>query len=337
MDKTFEQDTIVSHNILNYLFAGYQGDFTYASVLLDLSANLAIKFPDVSVERRDEDAKILTKVLEWLQGLERGDCLFASSWTTPQTFDSQKAIKWLEELKKPIAVSSTNLRRIVREPDVRLSPSDFAELVASFARFAYSGKFYNEGMLYAANLLGRKDIVEALKAPIDQANAEMNHAGYFIHLLKTEGVEKFPADYLAVLLDDAKRAPAIFNAQIHDINQILAQFNGGITWASVDFSPAESDLWIAQFFKPGEAGYWRAYEIGPTTASEWRKVGFKTPGIAAAWRDANFDPETAAIWASKGSAPALARKWLDAGHSPTDALSYMSKGILDPANLPKGE
>lgn len=337
MEKTYEQDTIVSHNILNYLFAGYQGDFTHTSVLLDLCAAEAASAAGATAERRDEDAKILTKVLEWLQGLERGDCLFASSWTTPQTFDSQKAIKWLEELKKPIATSSLNLRRIVREPDVRLHPPDFAELVASFARFAYSGKFYNEGMLYAANLLGRKDIAESLKVQVEQTNAEMNHAGYFIHLLKTQGAEKFPADFLAVLLDDAKRAPAIFNAQIHDINQILAQFNGGVTWASVDFSPAESDLWKAQFFKPGEAGYWRAYEIGPDVAVEWRRVGFKTPGIAAAWRNANFDPETAAIWASKGAAPALARKWLDAGHSPSDALSYISKGILDPANLPKGE
>jgi hypothetical protein len=331
MDKSFEQDTIVSHNILNYLFAGYQGSYTYESVTLDFGA------PSASLQRKDEFAAILTKVLEWLNALERGDCLFAASWTTPQTFDAQKAIKWLEELKKPISLSASNLRRIVREPDLRGSKEDFIELVASFARFAYSGKFYNEGMLYAAKLLNRKDVTEGLKIPVEQSNAEMNHAGYFIHLLKTVGADTYPADYLAVLLDDARRAPSIFNAQIHDINQLLAQFNGGITWSSVDFSLAESELWKAKSFKPGEAGYWRAYELGPDEAVEWRKAGFLTPGIAAAWRNERFDPKTAAGWASQGASPLLARKWLDAGHAPNEAFSYITKGILDPANLPKGE
>jgi hypothetical protein len=331
MDKSFEQDTIVSHNILNYLFAGYQGSYTYESVTLDFGA------PSASQQRKDEFAAILTKVLEWLNALERGDCLFAASWTTPQTFDAQKAIKWLEELKKPISLSASNLRRIVREPDLRGSKEDFIELVASFARFAYSGKFYNEGMLYAAKLLNRKDVTEGLKIPVEQSNAEMNHAGYFIHLLKTVGADAYPADYLAVLLDDGRRAPSIFNAQIHDINQLLAQFNGGITWSSVDFSLAESELWKAKSFKPGEAGYWRAYELGPDEAVEWRKAGFLTPGIAAAWRNERFDPKTAAGWASQGASPLLARKWLDAGHAPNEAFSYITKGILDPANLPKGE
>jgi len=331
MEKTFEQDTIVSHNILNYLFAGYQGDYTHNSILVDLQATGA------NPARVEADGKILTTILEWLQGLEKGDCLFSASWTTPQTFNSQKAIRWLEELKKPITAAGFNLRRIVREPDVRLSMPDFIELVASFARFAYSGKFYNEGMLYAANLLGRKDVVESLKVPVEQANAEMNHAGYFIHLLKSEGPEKFPADFLTVLLDDARRAPAIFNAQIHDINQLLAQFNGGITWAAVDFSLAESDIWKTQSFKPGEAGYWRAYEVGPEQAVLWRKAGFRTPGVAAAWRDAKFEPMVAAAWASQGANPAMARLWLDAGHNPAEAISYISRGILDPKNLPKGE
>lgn len=331
MEKTFELDTIVSHNILNYLFAGYQGDYTYTSILLDFQV------PTAKTERRDEDAKILTRVITWLQGLEKGDCLFASSWTTPQTFDAQRAIKWLEELKAPIQAASLTLRRIVREPDIRSHREDFIELVAGYARFAYSGKFYNEGMLYAANLLGKKDVVEGLKVPVEHANAEMRHAAYFIQLLKTEGAEKFPADYFQVLLDDARRAPAIFNAQIHDINQILAQFNGGVTWGSLEFTPAESDLWKSRNFKPSEAGYWRAYEISPDDAITWRQVGIATPGIAAAWREAKFDPATAAAWGKQGASPALARRWLDAGHSPGEAFSYISRGILDPSKLPKGE
>ena len=149
--------------------------------------------------------------------------------------------------------------------------------------------------------------------------------------------ENYSGDLLADLKFASQRIPGGLRAQVHDLNQILAQYEPEFTFALADFTPAESELWQAFNINPSGAGYWRAYDFSPEEAVEWDKQGIGAPGVAALWHFSSFTPSEAAMWQREGFTPALARRWIDAGYQFQEAVSFAKRGFSDPDKLPKGE
>ena len=329
MEKSPNDDLLVSHRVLNYLFAGFQGEFCYSNFMREMRS------PEVTDEVMDRLNLTLKQIFGWYQGLGKGDCILSASWTAPQTFESRRALDWLDSLRSPLIKAAEHIQTVIKNANqVQLTRESSRRAIAHFARFAASNHSYSKGLLDLASLL-KQEPDPGLRIMFNQSLEDMGKAKAYADSFQSAGL--LADDLMPKFLVDIKRVPGTLLAQIHDITLLLSPYKGGETYLKSFFTQSEIAEWYQNGISLVDAGYWRAFEFNSEQAKQWIDSGIPIPGIASAWRTERFSGTEASEWAANGLTPIISRKWIAAGFKCAEALSYIKRGFADPDELPKGD
>jgi len=318
-------DASISHAIISYLNASYQGKFAYLNLLKQ------VDHPAASQKALEETRAKLEKVSDWSQELLSGATLFSATWTTPETFEARKAMEYLRELVKDLDTFSAEVKDIYKSAVVGQTPDHFKFLIAAFGRFAYSRNNYIKAFIEFGEAFRFPEMVEQYRGLLANSEGDLNLTNEFLEHLE-EKSEPEPVFYAAL---DASTGPlpAIFLTHCHDIRQLIGQFSGGFTFESANFSKEDAYAWSMKGFDPVVAGYWTAYEVSPDSAKSWCDVGMTDPAVAVEWDRFNFLPETAVAWLQAGFPAGVAERWARFGYGPDKSLSLINQGVKDPEEL----
>jgi len=323
-------DASISHAIISYLNASYQGRFAYYNLLKQ------IKHPAADEGALEETRETLERVAEWSQDLLSGATLFSSTWTFPETFEAKKAMELLRELASEMDAFAVEVQKIFKTAKIGKTPDHFKFLIAAFGRFAYSRNNYIKAFIEFGKAFEYPEMVSQYEALLKNSDGDLNLTNEFLQHLE-EKKEAEPVFY-AALNQSTASLPAIFKTHVHDIRQLIAQFNGGFSYEAANFNEKDAYSWSMKGFDPVTAGYWAAYEISPESAKAWCDVGLTEPATSVEWDRYNFQPEAAIPWLKAGFPAAIAERWERFGHGPEKAMKLMKQGIKDPQELEsKGE
>lgn len=315
-----------SHGLLNYIYAGLQGKFAALNILLQC------QHPSTSPPALEEVQQHINRVREWVTELHRGESIVSQRWDKPETFDAMRIVELLRALKREYAEISHSVLSLLQSTDLPQRPHDVQWLVSTYARYAYSRDNYIRGFIEFGRETKRPQMVEQYEALLPSSSDEVSVAHAFFEAAKqprTWNQEFFDALYFQSL-----HIPYIYRTYVHDIAQMLSQFEGGFSFQSAGFSAPEIQSWSAAGFGPVPAGYWRAYDFSPEQAVEWQRYGVSDPAFAADWRRNGFSPGAAVPWLQFGFFPAPARKWADANFEADRAARLIEKGYQDPSQVP---
>lgn len=324
MRNDFEQDIQASFALLNYLNASCQGHFAALNVLSQL------RFPNLSEEEVTFVRDALTKIARWTEELWQHQPLISARWTTPETFDAIHAVELLEAEKGDLgAYVSASHRALSLE--LAQEPEAPKVLIAAFARYIYSRDNYIRGFIRYGEATGKREVVEVYRDLLERSSEELQ----FSQLLLTTFRDAPSVDgrFFHELAFRCRLLPMAFASHIHDINQLLAQFRGGVSFRTLDFSEQEEQEWLPSGLPPVAAGYWRAHLFSPQEAAQWASLGVTDAPTAFTWREHGFTAPVAIEWLRAGFAPGVAQRWAQAHYEPEDAREYLEQGITDPRAL----
>lgn len=322
--KDRDRDLLQTHTFTNYLNAGYQGQFAFLNVLSRLQHSLA---SPASVTRSRE---ALAKIAAWTADLWKGISLFAANWQTPQTFEAQKALSMLEDLKADLGLISSNVLAVVSAEQATYTEDQLKYLLAALARSLYSKDNYLRGFVDYGKAFNAPDMINQYTPMVQRCSDEIA----LMHSLmnsykegKIDNQEAFRLDlrYRAFLL------PGVFRSQMHDICQLTATYKGGLTYELAGIEQSRAEKWAQLGCPPQIAGYWEAYFIAPEEAFAWTGAGIREHETAAAWRLHGFTPATVEPWLKLNYPPAIAMRWAQAGFTAEKALEHIQRGTSDPA------
>lgn len=322
---TVHKDNFATHSITNYLSASYQGKFAYLNVLAQLSS------PYFDAEKLQKTKKALEQAEKWTRELGQGMCLFSAAWTSPQTFEAELALDLLSALKPGLTNLVDQIKQILNLSDIAMQENSDQTtlLVAAYIRFAYSREVYIKGLIEYGKFFKIPEMVQQFSENLVQATDDIRLGHAFLNSLKQPNVPTEP--FYAKLREESSGLPAVFRTHLHDINQLLATYRGGLTYANADFESAQGSLWEACGFTALIAGYWRAYDFSAEESSKWCALNILGPALAEEWKWAGFDPQSAHPWVQLGFTPVLAKAWNAGGFSPPEAKENMEKGVSHPS------
>ncbi len=328
MNKDLEQDITVTHGILNYLHAGYQGLFTQYNIFSRLQSH---KFNQQAVSNCGETLK---KIALWKAELNKRSCLFAASWDKPQTFEAEQALNLLRDLRSDLLNCSAEVAGLLGSSDLSVSSDPAKFLLASFGRFAYSREHYVRGFVELGQILAKQDLIEQYNAYLQSAGEDVNLVHQFLEGFKQADPLQ-TNNMLSTLRYMCLRLPGAFRAQAHDIAQLIARFRGGPSFDLFEIPISRATAWKDMNITASEAGYWESYFIAPEEALSWMQLGIKSHDAAANWRIHGFSPHSAAAWAQANFPVQVALVWSSSGFSPEKALECLKAGINDPKDALK--
>jgi hypothetical protein len=325
MNNDLAKDRLITHGVTNYLAAAYQGQFSALNVLAQFEHPTFEEKGLVLVQRN------LSKVHQWTAQLFEDECLLSATWTAPETFEAQDAISMLDNLKAPLYEAASSASRILALNAV----PEFAELVlllALHARHVYSRDTYIRGFIDYGNKFSLPEMIRRYEVFIPELSAEVQRNQQLIAALRRCQGDRssLPQEFFPLLFQSSVALPAFFRSHIHDINQLLSQYRGGLSWATAEFSQAEAELWGRAGIGVAAAGYFRAFGMGPEEAGKWREAGVFEAGGAVDWKRAGFGPEGAAEWINERIPPPLAFLWNRAGYTPEETRTFLEKGVSQP-------
>jgi hypothetical protein len=325
MNSDLAKDRLVTHALTNYLAAAYHGKFAALNILAQLD------HPAFTEAELMATQQTLGKVFNWNSQLFKDECLFSASWTTPETFEAQNAVSLLEQLKPELYKISAESGRILAL-DTLPQKDELAILIAFHARHAYSRDAYVRGFMEYGEKFSRPEMVKRYEPFIPESEFELRRNNELILLLKNAkgDISLLPKEYFALLFQTAVPLPSYFRSHVHDINQLLCPYKGGLSWTTAEFSKAEAEMWNTAGLGPSAAGYFRAFGMGPDEAGKWREGGVSDAMTAIEWKKGGFTPETAKPWLDEGIPPPLAFMWSQNQFSPTEAKEFISKGTFQP-------
>jgi len=205
---------------------------------------------------------------------------------------------------------------------------------SSFARDIYLRGF----VLYGENFK-KHEIAQSYGLMLQQAAQHNDLVQQGIEMMRTAEADlsKLGEEFVGTLLAGCEELPAVFRTHIHDINLLLSNYKGGVSFGNLDFNSEESEAWVLAGVAPDVAGYWRAYGIQPSATAAWLKSFIPDPAAAVAWQLAGFVPDSAKPWTSLGFPIELAKVWHEAGFEPSKAKEQIDRGVMSPSVTLKPE
>ncbi|MCB0310198.1 MAG: hypothetical protein KDD42_03120 [Bdellovibrionales bacterium] len=319
-----KEDLILSHSIINYLAAGYQGQYTFLNILERLA------LPSLNQELIQTSKDALKTIVTWKKDLSEGLSLFSASWKAPQTFEAKRAIKMLEELRGELFKACVNTIKVLGLEYEKVDDGLLRYLIATHGRFAYARENYIRGHLEFSQALEDKNLSEQYKNHLENCSADIQLAHDLIKRFQDLKPEE-RKELVSAAKYHCLSLPGAFRAQALDINILLAVYRGPLTFNQSGINAENEEKWRSMGAVPEVAGYWEAYGIGPDEAQSWSNIGIADHELAAAWRLHGFDPETARSWLENGIPPIIAITWRAAGFSAEDTSYNLRDGIMDPA------
>ena len=318
------QDRALSHAIINYVNAGYQGRFTFFNVLSRLNN------PYFDSAKLEKTREVLLLSSGWMNEIWNNIFIFATSWKKPETFEAQKALTCLEELKADLRSLVQEMVKILLTRPFPAQPSHPGFLAAALARYAYARENYVRGFQEYGRHFNLPDQEKAYGEYLKGCGEDIKLAHEFMSILQKGETEKV-SEFYPRLMYHCMRLPGVFREQIHDINQLMVPYKGGMSFAALEIPDDRAKAWQEMQVHPVIAGYWEAYGIGPVEADAWVQVGVSEYGFAATWKMHGFNPASAAPWAAEGFPVAVAFNWNSAGFKPDEALEKLQAGVFNPA------
>ena len=325
MNIDLAKDRFVTHSILNYLNASYQGKFAAFNILSQL------QHPRFDPDEMSTIQFALEQIASWVKQLYQDECLFSASWTQVETFEAQQAIDLMHELKPELYQVANETARILSLETVP-SAGELKYMLAVLSRQIYSRDNYIRGFIQYGQTFKLPDMEKKYEELLATSTDQLQQVHELINIFRSANMveSNLQPPFFAFLHRLSLNLPAIFKTHIHDLNQLLAPFKGGFNFQNAEFTKVESQAWQNAGLGPVPAGYWRAYGIGPDEAQIWSQARFTDVAFAIEWRNLGFQPEIAALWAEQSFAPDYAVIWLQAGYSPLEARELIEKGLTEP-------
>jgi len=326
--EDIEKDLDFTHSIINYINATYQGRFAYHTILLQLQQEPYVE------ARIDESKEALARVTTWLTLLWERKPIFSF---TPQRSDKTEgdhALELLVVVSGELEELATRLEEILLESATTgYSTEHYQELLACFARFAYSRDNYLRGFVDLAKFKQDEEIKVRFEDALKQSDEDIQLAHTLLKHFKAN-TQNPGAAFNGALYSEVVPLAGIFRSYVHDIRQLLGVFGEGFSYDTAGISEGEARVWKDIGIEPIEAGYWLAYGLDARAALKWSQLGVTNYRVAGLWQAWGFQPEQAIEWQKAGYIPRLAGPWIKAGFELEEASKYINKGITLPELIP---
>lgn len=316
------RDLDISHNVLNYLNASFQGYFASLNVLSQLGYQA---FNPDEVEKCQKNIEFVEKLLGQLA---QGIPVFSMVWKIPQTADAKEALSKVAQLKSLLQHTANHIEKLLIDTELLEDQENMKYLISSYSWFAYTNENYIKGYVEFGKNFTIPEIVSSYEALLPQAEQNLKAAHLFFDIYS--GEEEIPQVFFKSIFEESLFLPGMFRTNIHDLNKFLALYKQPFSFEQTDIPPAEAEEWRVINVDPTLAGYWHAFGYTANDMVDWMQNGITVPRQAWFWSCLQFDPQTSRDWIQFGFAPPLAREWANAGFTAEEAVDHIKHGLTNP-------
>lgn len=320
---------IVSHRVLNYLNAAYQGRFAYLNVLSQL------EHPLFNLEEVESTKQSLKTINDWLDELWGGEILFDESRAEHQSKEAAGSLDLLRSIKKELLELASELKLIIGQHEYFSDRNNVSLLVAAYGRKAYATDNYVRGFIEFGKVFRDSELVDIWEPQLQVVSDDIRNANELLLAVKSN--QELEDQYYEHIKFVCRTLPGIFRANSHDISQLLITYHGDFTYDKAGFTKPEANVWEKHEIEPIEAGYWQAHDFGVTEALEWKEQEILDPLVAAEWKTAGVPAVHAAAWLAMAFSPLMAIQWNHAGYRPDQAAVLVGKGFASPLDVPEDQ
>lgn len=321
------KDLHLSAEFITFLRSGFYGQILFEGALARLES------PLLPADYLDTAHKAFDKIDLWLKDLSTELPIFATAWTSPETFDAIAAMSFMKDLKKDLQWLIPKVELALRTPNLAQDREAVKLLVAALIRSAAARSSYVETLQMIFSQLKADELAQQVAYEIDGAR-EYVHVTQII--LDTFSITRtYDPDLCEKLRKEASLTPCDFRAHIHDTNILLNVYAKEFSFDLAEIPRDEEQFWMQRKIPAVPAGYWRAYGFSPEEFLEWRSLGITGAPLAANWRRANFSPHEAIPWIREGIPPSLAITWRPSGIEPSRVADLLRRGVTDPSKAPR--
>jgi len=321
------QDLQLSAEFIAFLKAGFFGQVLFEAALSKL------EIPLLPASYLATAHKAFDKIDRWVQDLAEELPLFATSWTSPETFDAISAMSFLRDFKRECLWLYPQIDTALSTPNLSQNPDSARLLAASVVRSAATRSCYVETLSNCFRDLKANDYADTVGAEVEGAKEYLAIAQTIVDIFS--GGNSLSNDLCDKLRKEASLVPSDLRSYVHDANILLNCLVKQFTFELAEIPRDEAQDWTSAQIPAVVAGYWRAYQFGPADFIEWAQVGITGAPLAANWRRARFEPEEAVKWIREGIAPIIATQWRNAGFEAARTGLLLRRGITDPTKAPR--
>jgi hypothetical protein len=322
------KDLQLTAEFLAVLRSGFFGQIKFESALSTLGSGF---IPEGYL---DTAHKAFDKIDVWMNDLLKELPIFATSWSSPETFDAISAMGFLRELKEDLEIVVPQLEEALKVTSLHLEPEAVKLLVAALVRSSSTRSSYAETLTKLFSQLKAPDLAQQVAIEIDGARDYVRVTDIILNTFTAPSA--YEEELCEKLRSEASLTPCDFKALIHESNILLNVYAKEFTFDLAEIPHDAAQEWLDNNISPVPAGYWRAYEFTPSDFLEWTSVGITGAPLAANWRRALFAPAEAVEWIKEGLTPSIALVWRGAGFSdPARVAALLRRGVTDPAKAPR--
>ncbi len=322
MDENLGQDLELSHSVLNYVNACYQGDFASLNMLSQLG------FHEFNPDELSTCQAELTYLERLMGQLGQGIPVFSRSWKVAQTSDAKETLAVVERLKVARVAYAVKIEKMLALENPFQSIEDVKFLIAAYCRFAYTNENYIRGYIAFGESFTVPELVQAYSSILPQAEKNIEAAHLFFDIFT--GDEQIPEVFYRSLFEEGLFLPGIFRTNAHDLSRFAATYKGPFTFEHTDIPLQLAEEWAVINIDANVAGYWHAYHFTARDMADWVQVGITVPRNAWFWRCVGFDAQGAEGWSRAGFPPPLAQSWVAAGFTAEEAIDHIKRGFTNP-------
>lgn len=321
------KDLHLTAEFVTLLRAGFYGQILFEGALQKLDCAL------VPSDYLETAHKAFDKLDVWIKDLAKELPIFATTWTSAETFDAISAMTFLRELKKELLWLIPLVEDALRVPNLSQERQSVKLLAASILRSAATRTSYVETLSSIFNQLRAANLAQQVALEIDGAREYLQVANVIVNTFSSTAA--YDDALCEQLRAEASLTPSDFRATVHDANILLNVYAKEFTFDLAEIPVHEASTWQKHGIPAVAAGYWRAYEFSPEEFLEWRSVQITGAPLAANWRRAQFTPTEAIEWITQGLPPSMAIPWRAAGFTPERSAALINRGITDPSRAPE--
>lgn len=327
MNKDLEKDLFKTHTILNYLNASQQAKFSFLNILSQLGET-------VNPDELHKTKTVIDKSAAWLQLLWKEEPLFAASWERPETFDSQKALDFLEQLIADLTGLVAKLIGLLASEEEIKATHDTRFLIAAIGRLSYARDNYIRGFVDFGKRFKKTDMVTEYSGMLPGIADELATAHNLLNSYRQD--QNQGPGFFSRVRYEAMRLPSSFRMHIHDMRQLVLPYKGiPLSFEAFDVTEERAAGWKQLGVSPVLAGYWEAHFIAPEEASVWGQCGIIDFNLAGLWKIHGFLPKDTKPWLDVKLNPFEAMIWRQSGFGAKAARENIDAGITDPRDAPK--
>jgi hypothetical protein len=279
------KDLHLTAEFVTLLRAGFYGQILFEGALQKLDARF------LSSDYLETAHKAFDKLDVWMKDLVKELPIFATSWSSAETFDAISAMTFLSELKKELLWILPHVEDALRIEPLYQERDAVKLLAASILRSAATRASYVETLSSIFAQLRAENLAQQVAAEIDGSRDYLQVANVIVNTFSsTAAYEDALCEKLRM---EASLIPSDFRALVHDANILLNVYAKEFTFDLAEIPVDEATQWQQHGIPAVAAGYWRAYQFSPEEFLEWRAVKITGAPLAANWRRAQFIPTEA--------------------------------------------